>query len=368
MAGETTKNVSLYDYVLKLNQVQFFLLDPGTLREKLKRVTDSIIDIFDADFARIWLMLPADRCVAGCPHAAVKEGPHACVNRKACLHLAASSGRYKHIDGGTHSRVPFGCYKIGGIASGEYPSFLTNEVTKDPRVHDHAWAKELGLMSFAGFKLYPPHGETTGVLALFSKHPISPEEYALLEGISNVASRVIQTAKIEDARREAEDERRMLSHAVDGAYEAFITTDLEGKITYANKSASKLLGYTFEELIGQDIYNLASTVEAKTIIESILKSGYWSGEMPHFRKDGTEFPTMFSASPIKDAAGKRVGIMSVFMDITERKKVEKDMKDKIHQLEIFQNATIDREMKMVELKQRVKMLEKEKRRADAQSF
>ena len=187
------------------NQLQIALLDSGTLEEKLKKITDSIIDIFDADFSRIWLTRPGDRCSLGCPHAAVIEGSHKCVNRGKCLHLVSSSGRYKHIDGGVHSRVPFGCYKIGGIASGEYASFLTNDVTHDERVHNHEWAKEIGLASFAGFQLRPPNSETLGVLALFSQHAISQEEYVMLHIISNVVVRSIQTAMAEKDRVQAEE-------------------------------------------------------------------------------------------------------------------------------------------------------------------
>ncbi len=159
--------------IRRLNQLQALLLDPDILEKKLKKITDGVVDIFNADFCRIWLIDQGDRCDTGCVHAAVTEGPHVCRYRDKCLNLIASSGRYTHLDGETHRRVPFfGCYKIGGIASGEYPSFLTNNVANDPRVHNHEWAKQLGLVSFAGFKLQPPHGETKGVLALFSQSVI----------------------------------------------------------------------------------------------------------------------------------------------------------------------------------------------------
>ena len=72
-----------------------------------------------------------------------------------CLHLAASSGRYTTIDG-SHRRVPLGCYKIGRIASGEEPKLVTNDVTHDPRVYDRQWAEDLGLVSFAGYRLLAP--------------------------------------------------------------------------------------------------------------------------------------------------------------------------------------------------------------------
>jgi PAS domain S-box-containing protein len=136
-----------------VNSLQQSLLKTTPLEDKLKRVTDDIVNLFDADFCRIWLIRNGDLCEQGCIHAEVKEGPHVCQYRDRCLHLVSSSGRYTHIDGNTHRRVPFGCYKIGRVASGEDHKFLTNDAQNDPRVHNHQWASELGLVSFAGYQL-----------------------------------------------------------------------------------------------------------------------------------------------------------------------------------------------------------------------
>nr|CRH04908.1 protein of unknown function [Candidatus Magnetococcus massalia] len=59
------------------------------------------------------------------------------------IDLQASSGRYTHLNG-DHQRVPIGAFKIGRIASGLEDGFLINDVTRDPRVHNHAWAKACG--------------------------------------------------------------------------------------------------------------------------------------------------------------------------------------------------------------------------------
>ena len=141
------------------------LLKSISLEEKLKLITDSVVKIFEADFARIWLVEKGDLCDNGCIHAIVTEGPHVCKDRSSCLHLVASSGRYTHIDG-DHRRVPVGSYKIGRIAAGSDFKFITNDVRNDPRVHDHEWARNLGLVSFSGFKLSSEDGKPIGVLAL----------------------------------------------------------------------------------------------------------------------------------------------------------------------------------------------------------
>ena len=177
-----------------LSRLKEELLGADSLTKKMKRVTDGVVDILGADFARIWLTQRGDLCDSGCIHAQVLEGPHVCRYRNKCLHLASSSGRYTHLDG-SHQRVPFGCYKIGRVAAAEAPGFSTNDVTRDPRVHNHDWARELGLKSFAGYRLLSHEGDPIGVLALFSQQTLSPDEERLLKALANTASEVVQVSR-----------------------------------------------------------------------------------------------------------------------------------------------------------------------------
>jgi PAS domain S-box-containing protein/putative nucleotidyltransferase with HDIG domain len=195
-----------------VNLLQRSLLEPGTLEEKLRTVTDSIVSIFDADFSRIWLIQPGDRCEEGCIHADVDEGLHICRYRNQCLCLLASSGRYTHTDGTIHRRVPFGCYKIGRIASGDDHKFISNNVQNDPGIHNHEWARELGLVSFAGYQLRAPGGKALGVLALFAKHPISSREDSMLDGLSSTVALVIQRGVAEKSLCQTVESLRKAIH------------------------------------------------------------------------------------------------------------------------------------------------------------
>ena len=80
--------------------------------------------------------------------------------------------------------------------------FLTNSVTTDPRVHNHDWAKSLGLVSFAGYKLRDGNGEPIGVLATFAKHPLSKEDDALLRKLAETTSKVILDTEVQAKLRE----------------------------------------------------------------------------------------------------------------------------------------------------------------------
>ena len=230
-----------------LSRLREELLISANLSDKLKRITDCIVECFNADFARIWLIKSGDLCDSGCIHAKVTEGPHVCQYRKHCLHLQVSSGRYTHVDGEVHRRVPFGCYKIGLVASDENPKFITNDVIHDSKIHHHEWAKELGLVSFAGYRLLSATGNPIGVLALFSKQAISNEEDALLEDLANTTAQIVQTSQSEKALRESEERYRSILESID---EGYYEVDLKGNFTFVNDSMCKIRGSFRDELIG----------------------------------------------------------------------------------------------------------------------
>src|SRR3989338_8233529 len=211
----------------KLNRLQQALLGYGGLDEKFKKITDNVVAIFNADFCRIWIKGHGDLCEKGCVHASAKDPEKVCRMREYCLHLIASSGRYTHIDG-PHSRMPFGLYKIGRVANGQTSKFLTNDVVNDPQIGDHEWARGLGLVSFAGYKLQDTNGEPIGVLALFSRQSITPEEDAMLEGLAGITTHVIQTVKAEGALKMERDKLRNIMESMgDGVYIVNQTQDIE---------------------------------------------------------------------------------------------------------------------------------------------
>ncbi len=196
-----------------INKLMERLLKSGSLNEKLQLISDGIVEIFHADFCRIWITKAGDLCELDCIHAKVVEGPHACLHRDRCLHLISSSGRYSNIEG-EHKRVPFGCYKIGRIAAEEAAKLITNDVTRHPLIHNHEWAKKLGLVSFAGHRLLSASGKPIGVLALFSKHKISPNDVILLEGLANTTAQVIQTVTAEEELKKSREQLRRLAISI----------------------------------------------------------------------------------------------------------------------------------------------------------
>ncbi|MEI6634389.1 MAG: PAS domain S-box protein, partial [Chlamydiota bacterium] len=311
----------------RLNVIQQSLLTAAPIEDKLRTVTDGIVRSFDADFCRIWLIRPGDLCELDCVHAGVNTGPHVCRYRDRCLHLLASSGRYTHTDGKTHRRVPFDCYKIGRIASGEDHRFLTNDVQNDPRIHNHEWARELGLAAFAGYQLRISGGDILGVMALFSKHPILPSEDALLDGLSSSVALAVQQSVTAEALRESEENYRALFNE---SKDAIMTVSPEEGFLSGNPEAVRIYGCRDErDFISRSPAELSpeyqpdgalSSEKAREMMLSALAKGSCFFEWTHKRVDGTEFPATVLLSRM-EKNGKAF-LQATVRDISEHKRAE----------------------------------------------
>jgi PAS domain S-box-containing protein len=318
-----------------LNSLNERLLVTGGLNYKVKLITEEIIKIFKADFARIWIIKSGDLCDSECQHAKITEGPDACHYRERCLHLLASSGRYTHIDGG-HRRVPFGSFKIGKVASGDESKFLTNDVANDPLVSDHEWAIKLGLVSFAGYRLSSEDGGVIGVMALFRKQVISREEDALLENLAARITQIIQKTKIKEALLESEKKYRII---YENAVEGFFQSTPEGRFVSVNSAFSNMLGYDSPEDLVSSISDIATqyyvNLDDRKRYKKILKD---NGIVENFefkakRKDGSAIWVSNSTRAYFDSDGRVIRYEGIVLDITERKQAEK----KLQKSEILHN-------------------------------
>lgn len=310
----------------QLNQVREKLIPLKTLGEKLKIITDGLVQIFQADFARIWIVKPGDRC-SECLHAQGQEDPPVCRDRDQCLHLMASSGRYTHTDEPFHGRVPYGFYLIGRIAAGSVSKFLTNDVLNEPLIRNHDWAKELGLVSFAGYQLLSEEGAMVGVLALFSRQVISSHDGMLLEGLANSSAQVIQTAKIEESLRESEARYRTV---IEQSNEGIALVKGERHI-YVNQKMVEIFGYDRpENIIGQPVAMLIHPDDRERVIHITLQRQKGEAVPPGYefkgqRKNGEPIDIEISAAKTT-YQGEAVSLVYL-KDISDRKRAEEALKN-----------------------------------------
>jgi PAS domain S-box-containing protein len=132
-------------------------------------------------------------------------------------------------------------------------------------------------------------------------------------------------------RLQADKAIGLLAAIVDSSDDAIVSKTLEGIITSWNAGAERLFGYTAAEAVGQHISLVIPfdrRHEETVIIEQIKK-----GErIEHFdtvrvRKDKTPLDISLTISPIRDANGKIVGASKIARDITQRKQIERELRE-----------------------------------------
>ncbi len=130
-------------------------------------------------------------------------------------------------------------------------------------------------------------------------------------------------------RKRAEEQIRLLAYAVQSARDLICITDSENRFTFVNQSFVKAYGYRQEEVLGRNPDFLQSPKNPPGLCEHIFRQtlgGSWQGELLNHRKDGTEFPISLSTSAIKNNEGRTIGLIGVASDITERKRVEEELR------------------------------------------
>jgi PAS domain S-box-containing protein len=100
--------------------------------------------------------------------------------------------------------------------------------------------------------------------------------------------------------------------------------DAQERITYWNRGAERLYGWTAQEAIGQIPHDLLHT-EFPVPFEEIASqrfAGGWQGELVHTKRDGTKVTVASRWTAVKDKNGQPAGWLEINTDITERKRVE----------------------------------------------
>ena len=142
--------------------------------------------------------------------------------------------------------------------------------------------------------------------------------------------------------RVSEERHRLLA---DNATDVIWMMNLDGRFTYVSPSVEKLRGYTSAEVMQQSVEQaLTATsipIATKALGDSItaMMTGKpfieFRGELEQPCKDGSTVWTEVTTSSMKNAAGEFVGILGVTRNITERKRME----DEVRQLAYFDPLT-----------------------------
>ena len=153
--------------------------------------------------------------------------------------------------------------------------------------------------------------------------------------LRSVAQQNAQSINV--ARRRAEEALRKQSEwlqvTLSSIGDAVISTDVEGRVTFMNRVAESLTGWSQEEALGRPLSEVfvALNEQNRQPVENpalrALSTGTIVGLANHtilIARDGTEWPIDDTAAPIRNEQGEVAGVVLVFRDITERRRLESE--------------------------------------------
>jgi len=175
--------------------------------------------------------------------------------------------------------------------------------------------------------------------AELSAYPVFDDKGQVKEAvvlIRDITDRVLYQEEILSLYKEVAQTKDYLESLIDNSADAIVTTDLEGIVRSWNKGAEKIYGFTEEEVIGKFLPCIPDElIEIERYYMERIKKGETIKDIETLRKtkDGRLIEVSLTLSPIKDASGEVIGISGISRDISEKKRVEKELIRKNQELQ-----------------------------------
>jgi diguanylate cyclase (GGDEF)-like protein/PAS domain S-box-containing protein len=204
------------------------------------------------------------------------------------------------------------------------------------RFPDARSMRRAGARSLVGCRLHGRDGEPLGLLFVWFRTPLQDGGF------------VASTLQIFAARAAAEMERlradarlRDQASLLDKAQDAIVVHGIDQRVTYWNRSAERLYGWTAEEALGRSIRALLhpgvpmpdGALEQATA--ELLADGEWTGELEQRRRDGSAITVEARWTLVRDGAGKPQAVLAIATDVSGRKDTERAM----HRLAFYDPLT-----------------------------
>ena len=141
---------------------------------------------------------------------------------------------------------------------------------------------------------------------------------------------ICSTIRDVSARRQAEQELALRAELLGLAHDAVIVREpSEGRVTFWNREAEAVYGYSAAEAMGRVIHELLATVfpdSREALHQALVRDGHWSGELRHRCKDGSEILVSSRQALQRDADGRALSIIELNSDITAQRQAEAELR------------------------------------------
>lgn len=207
-------------------------------------------------------------------------------------------------------------------------------VTSDPNIR-----------FYAGMPLMLPDGFNIGTLCVIDRQPkkLTAHQKHVLAGLSSIVSKALLLR--EEGIHEVESKSSKLAAIIESSEDAIVSKSLDGTISSWNDAAEQMFGYSREEMIDQPItklFPLDKVHEEEMFIEKIkTNQRIQHFETERITKDNKRIQISVSLSPVRDADGNIIGISKIARDITEVKRLQKEVELERERLQVTMDSIGD---------------------------
>ena len=166
-------------------------------------------------------------------------------------------------------------------------------------------------------------------------------------------------------RKKAEKDMALQAHIIENLSTIVAYHDKDLNVIWVNNAYQKVTGLSLEEIKGKKCYhawNLSKSCRGCPVLTAIETGEKATCELTSDNQDHwpeTQGSWLCEATPIRDEHGAVIGAVEFAINITERKKAEVEMANRLAELETYYKASVGREERILELKKEVEELKKE---------
>jgi PAS domain S-box-containing protein len=163
-------------------------------------------------------------------------------------------------------------------------------------------------------------GHTFGMLALFwaETGDVPARELSVLEELAGNLAYGISALRARARLREQ-------ATLMDKAHDAIVVRALDGTVTFWNKGAEKLYGWTAQEAVGRRVFlSRGDPGRYEAAMQTLLTRGEWNGELQHTTRSGQQL-TVEAGWTLLPGPDGRKSIFTINTDVTERRRAEREI-------------------------------------------
>ena len=219
--------------------------------------------------------------------------------------------------------APPGEYPVRGACWEGLPAWhpWTCERAARGRWHGDALLSEVQAESCAVVALSDSSDHLTGLLFAADRRP-RPDIAEAGTLLAALAGRVAAVLERERMSRELDFRSRLL----DAVGQVVVAWDLDWRVTYGNRAAEQLFGWTLDEGLGRDLREflprLRPADDSGRFAELTSGGRAWFGEVQLQDRGGSEFVAAINEQPLRDSAGQLAGAVATVADISRRTEAE----------------------------------------------